>query len=407
VTTPERPPFVLDEAKWPDPIPPEDFYGPIGDFIRLIEPETEADPAALYLQALAVAGNIIGREAWCQVRDSQHHPNLFVGIVGPTSGARKGLGGDSVRELGRTADSDWFENCLASGIASGEFLIDRVKDKEPDALGRPPEKRLMVFEEELSFLLASAKRETSTAAAVLRSAWDGHRILQVSAKNVGAKATDAHISLIGHITREELLTLLTDSMVKGGLVNRFLWACSKRTKLLPEGGARIDFSPIAKRLNAAKIAPGIGLVERDAETRELWDSAYREVEGVPREGMFGKSTCRGSAQTLRLSLIFALLDGEKVIRAPHLKAAQAVWRFSEASARFIFGEFTGNDTAQAILNDLRNTPRSQSEIYSLVFQGHKRAEVIAAALAGLERAGKVKCETRQTGGRASKVWMLR
>ena len=163
------------------------------------------------------------------VRDSRHYPNLFVGIVGPTAGARKGTGGDSVQALGQEIDPEWFKQSIASGIASGEFIVERVKDTEEEtekqkdsALiidGNPVAvKRLTVFEEELGFLLSSAKRESSTTAAVLRGAWDGKR-LQVGAKNVGAIATNAHVSLIGHITAEELLALLSESMIKGGLLS--------------------------------------------------------------------------------------------------------------------------------------------------------------------------------------------
>ena len=125
---PAEPEPVKDE--WPEPIPFFDFYGPLGDFVHLLEPETEADPAALYVQALAVVGNIIGRNAYCIVRDSRHFPNLFVGIVGPTSGARKGTGGDSVAALGKTLDPQWHKEGIASGISSGEYLVERVKDSD-------------------------------------------------------------------------------------------------------------------------------------------------------------------------------------------------------------------------------------------------------------------------------------
>ena len=98
------------------------FTARLAIFVRQLEPETEADANALYVQALAVVGNIIGKNAFCLVRDSRHYPNLFVGIVGPTAGARKGTGGDSVQALGQEIDPEWFKQSIASGIASGEFI---------------------------------------------------------------------------------------------------------------------------------------------------------------------------------------------------------------------------------------------------------------------------------------------
>jgi len=76
-------------------------------------------------------------------------------------------------------------------------------------------------------------------------------------------------------------------MIKGGLVNRFLWICSKRSKLLPEGGNPIDYSPIAKRINKALAGMGRLRIERDPAARELWDSIYRETESQAREGLYG------------------------------------------------------------------------------------------------------------------------
>ena len=38
------------------------------------------------------------------------------------------------------------------------------------------------------------------------------------------------------------------------------------------------------------------------------------------------------------SVIYALLDQSLEIRWPHLKAALAVWRYCEQSARWLFGD---------------------------------------------------------------------
>ena len=50
---------------------------------------------------------------------------------------------------------------------------------------------------------------------------------------------------------------------------------------------------------------------RCAEKRGLWDAVASRAE----------------AQTLRLSMIFALLDGLSTIDEAHLRAALAVWRY--------------------------------------------------------------------------------
>jgi hypothetical protein len=45
---------------------------------------------------------------------------------------------------------------------------------------------------------------------------------------------------------------------------------------------------------------------------------------------------RGEAQVLRLSMIYALLDGHATIELSHLKCAVACWEYCEDSAKFIF-----------------------------------------------------------------------
>ncbi|MEO8628071.1 MAG: hypothetical protein ABI612_08205 [Betaproteobacteria bacterium] len=64
----------------------------------------------------------------------------------------------------------------------------------------------------------------------------------------------------------------------------------------------------------------------------------------------GAVTNRAEAVTLRLALIYALLDGDVVIgAAEHLRAALAVWHYCEQSARLIFGSTIGNRIADECL----------------------------------------------------------
>ena len=46
-------------APYPAPIAPEGYYGMVGEFVRLVEPHTEADPNLLLISFLVYAGNCI------------------------------------------------------------------------------------------------------------------------------------------------------------------------------------------------------------------------------------------------------------------------------------------------------------------------------------------------------------
>ena len=75
---------------WPAPLGPAAYHGVAGDFVSLIEPHTEADPAAIMFQFLTAAGNCFGARAAYYVEETAHFPNIFTLIVGDTAKARKG-----------------------------------------------------------------------------------------------------------------------------------------------------------------------------------------------------------------------------------------------------------------------------------------------------------------------------
>jgi hypothetical protein len=90
---------------------------------------------------------------------------------------------------------------------------------------------------------------------------------------------------------------------------------------------------------------------------------------------------RAEAQVVRLSLIYALLDCSSVICADHLRAALAVWKYCEDSARYIFGDTIGDPTADEIVRFLRQSVGgvTRTEI-SNHFHRNKSAAEIGRAL---------------------------
>jgi DNA replicative helicase MCM subunit Mcm2 (Cdc46/Mcm family) len=133
---------------------------------------------------------------------------------------------------------------------------------------------------------------------------------------------------------------------------------------------------------------------------------YDELsEGKP--GMFGSVTSRAEAYVIRLALIYALLDCSDEIWEEHLQAALAVWEYCESSAKFIFGDATGNPTADAILKALRQTPEGLSRTdISALFDRNKDAKTINTALEVLAAQGRAKKGgVRPIRGRPSETWI--
>ena len=132
----------------------------------------------------------------------------------------------------------------------------------------------------------------------------------------------------------------------------------------------------------------------------IWDVVYETLtRDVP--GLFGMVTARAEAQVRRLACLYALLDQSDTVDITHLKAALAVWRYAEDSAKYIFGDATGNSVADTIMAHLRQSPDglTRKEIREGIFQRNKSSKEIAQALHLLKEAGMARKEKIQTGGR--------
>ena len=408
------------ETDWPVAAP-EMFYGLAGNIVRAIEPHSEADPVALLVQLLAMFGSAIGRSAHFTAEADEHYGNLFVVMVGVSSKGRKGTSFSHCRRLFALADSQWEGFCIQTGLSSGEGLIWAVRDAieklvknkttgelEPELVDPGiADKRLLIVQSEYASVLRVASRDGNTLSVILRDAWD-RGSLQTMTKNNAAKATGAHVSLIGHVTADELRRELSSTEAGNGFANRFLWLCTRRSKELPEGGnLREDgLYPLAGLLSdAIAFGRAAGLVTRDENARALWRAVYHDLsEGGP--GLSGAVTSRGEAQTMRLALLYALLDCSEVIRRQHLTAALALWEYVEASAAYVFGDSLGDSVADDILRALRNAPdgMSRTDFQHLVGR-NQSSNRIGQALALLLKHSRARVVQEQTSGRSVERWL--
>jgi len=414
----------LVDAAWPT-MAADAYYGLAGDVVRAVERHSEADPVALLMQFLVAAGNIVGRCAYYQVEGTRHHPNLFSVLVGESSKARKGTSWDRVADILRIADDRWFHERVKSGLSTGEGLIEQVRDEQKK--WNPKEnawetidpgvadKRLMVIEPEFAGVLAADMRSGNTLSAVTRRAWDGGVLSTITRQSSALKATGAHISIVGHITVDELRARLTRTDAANGYANRFLFPLVKRSKELPFGGDTLDDRVLVelgdrfKKVVDRELATPTGKIGWTPPAAEVWKGVYGPLSrGQP--GLLGAVTSRAEAQVVRLALVYALLDGATNIDVPHINAALAVWEYCEASAAYIFGASLGDPIADEILRALHRAGRegvSRAAIYSDLFGRNQSKDRIGAALTLLMVRGKAYGENRQSGGRPAEIWFAR
>jgi hypothetical protein len=108
-----------------------------------------------------------------------------------------------------------------------------------------------------------------------------------------------------------------------------------------------------------------------------------------------------------LATLYAVLDGKMAIEVPHLDAALALWAYCQISARYIFGDATGDPVADQILRALRaHAPDGMTRnAIREMFDRNRTSERIGAALGTLFKHGLVRSAQKTSGiGRPATLW---
>lgn len=387
-------------AGWPEPPADEAFSGLAGEIAQTIAPHTEADPVAILAQTLVGAGAVIGRDAWFEIEATRHHPGEFAVLVGDSAKARKGSSWDHVARV-LTATDPAFAGLVHTGLSTGEGLIWAARGEH---------RRLLVVEPEFVSVLKATARDLSTLSPVLRAAWDG-RPLAILTRTAPVHAAAAHISLVGHITRTELAHHLDAIEAANGFLNRFVFLACRRQRLLPEGGHPDPLAGtglterLAQHLNLARHA---GQLRLDDRSRGLWHDIYARLAAEPAEGLAGSLGARAEAHVLRLSMLYALTDGQETIRCSHLRSGLALFDYTTRSLTWATASTAADPVAEQIAAALDSSADglTRTQLRDL-FGRNQPAARIDAALAALASNQRVSRHRTPTAGRPAEIWTAR
>lgn len=338
------------ERAFPDPPSDLVYHGIMGEVVAALAPHTEADPLTLLTTGLTMAGVSMGLSH--RVHGLGQGTNLFVIHVGESgSGGRKGTGLAVMRESFKRIYPALVETIWAPSVSSGEGIVSHL-------VKNVPEKRVLMVEEEFARPLTLMTRQGATLSSELRRAFDGVPLGYARSREE-AMVTEHHVALIGQITPVELRAKLDGADAANGFANRLLFIAVRRRQVVmhPESPWEL-IAPFVHGLHQAIVeASGDPAeVSMDAAARDRWET-FREVEEAnPRLGLAGALTGRVDAQTLRLALVYALLDRDHLIRAPHLEAALALTDYGVRSVLWAFGDSTGNPHSDALRELLQEGP---------------------------------------------------
>lgn len=311
-----------------------------------------------------------------------------------------------------------FARSESSGpLSTGEGLAFHVREESDaererwqaahpeEVLREKGDKRLLVMDEEFASGLACTRREGNTLSMGIRSFWDSGDYAPLT-KNNPITVRGAHINILTHITMQELAVSLGDVQAFNGFAI-VLWICARRAKLvpLPSPMPEDKLAPLQQELwRLIARAQKRGPMRMSERGLTVWKEVYPELS---REhiGLVGCLINRAEAQTLRLALVYALLDGPGADRrrtfagrAGHVELCPGISHvhFRQPGSRPSGREGSGRTPAGAV---------SATEL-SRVFHGHVPKERLQPVLQQLEAQRRISISREKTGGRSRLILCL-
>jgi len=412
----EYPVYKLHESAGPD-FDDALLYGPIGAVARRICQFSEAHAPTVYLNLIVSFGSMFGRGPYFNIDATKHYTNENIANVAPTSEGRKGTCSDAAEFFLRMISPAFMDRNNVSGFASSQAVIAQIKDSSTYQIRDRKtsafktvlvpgveDKRLCIRENELSGLFKLLADSKNRAGELFRNAWDGKPLSnKVSGKTDEGEhrslvCREPHVSIIGSTTPSLAKSTLPVGVDKSGDGNRFIWCFTKRIQLCPHGGPPIDWASetieyagvtvhllvyLQQMLNEA-YEPRLIPLTRAAS--KFCTHLYLRLENDRRIDFLGGMTRRAAAHIRRLAMILCLIDRENAVDVKHLQAAEAIWDFSQESARFIFKGYSLDQEKILRAAAEKNEGLTLTDVHEL-FKRHKSAEWRRAQLRGLVEGG--------------------
>lgn len=387
-----------DESAGPDVkdpigfVDPRAFHGVLGRLALQTQRETEADPLAVMMHLLTFFGARVGRGPHFVVSGTRHRLNLFEAIIGTSGSSRKGTAGDVARAIWGMVDEEFTRENIHDGLNSGKGLLIQLRDASisKDSKGRPvqdegvTDKRRAYLEDELGSVFKSGHRESENLLDLLRKFWDGKDVIRSNTKEP-TRVTDGHLSLIGHLTPDDLCSTLTEQDKGNGTANRFEFLWCRASKVLPDGGNVFDLlrdflsAEIQELREVLNFAKDVGEIKRDPSIKGSWETLYRSMRAVP-PGRIGAFYVRAPMIVMRRAALFALADRSRLVQEAHVSASLAIWEHSVRTLRYIFRDDV-DPQAERILAALDEKPEGMTKRELIAaFNNHIKARALDGLL---------------------------
>lgn len=364
------------------------FAGPLGEYARIAARLTEADPYAVLATTLVAVAAVIGPGPRVRTGTTVQSPVLFALLVAETPKANRGMSwrlGSQLLEA--AAPPGWGQ--VVQGLTSPAGLAGALTQRRGTGGQGDDVHSLLVHEPAFARVLAEARRPSSALPWLLRNAWDSEpldKIRHPSARH--------HVGLVAHITLEQLRAQISLTDASASFLGRFLFVRVRRPPPVPDEGS-IPAAATARlaallrpRLERARTAD---LMSRDIDGMSFWFGKYGEIAADDPGGLLGIAVARAAWFITRLSLVYAVANGDEQIQPRHLQAALSFWRYCRESAAWALGSGVADSPEQRLLDVIRQAGPAGLSLtaQSAAFGRNLPAARIAAARTFLEERGLI------------------
>ncbi|MCG9665819.1 DUF3987 domain-containing protein [Vibrio mediterranei] len=326
---------------------PVGMYGILQIAVDVICDKTEALPTSLMAEIMSwISVSIPRGSVYLPYGTGTTEARVNVIVVAPT-GEGKGIATrqfGKVRELIELNNAGLYCPVFQGGLSTPEGLISMIRDNGNDDKDTELEdslgSQLLVIEEEMASIFALANNPKSNFSPYFRTFFDGTPVAPLTKYNKIA-CNKPHVAFYGHITPQELLTVVKTVDMFNGFLNRFPIYYSKREKSvpIPEGISKSLVEGLASGL--AEILTWVKVEDREMKRSEcfiaLWEDKYEHLRTLGPENSVERALLSRAAHYATMySMIFAVMDMTTLITAKHLEAALAWVDYWHQSIKYIY-----------------------------------------------------------------------
>lgn len=318
-------------------LPSTVYWGPLGTYVEIMRPTTEAPPE-FHFGAIATVASALFSHNYIRLGTGRLYPNLFSVLAGPTGVSHKTTAAEASMGLGDQVEEGAVE--VLRGLGSSEGLLQALPGGKPV---------LWRVSEYTSLIKKGAKgMATSNLVELQLRLYDRPPSIKNHTISNPIVVNNPNVAMLGDSTEAFLTETFSDAALSNGVINRLsLW--------LGQRGDPIPFPPDVdshlKNLLVSEIHTALEKsrefdeLKIEPEAEALWDQLYEDVyrrQSAPE----GEVIARLSETPWKFAILYAVTNQRTSITVDDLESGWLVANYLADCAIRIAGQIGMSDRAQ-------------------------------------------------------------